>query len=116
MLITVTYGDGTTVDSEGNAFDPMEPSVDTILRILNGPELTHKGEWQAWLLGVGISIATAVSILYADEIFRWNLSYQIRDADRAEPSDWELSSRYIGWTVFSVLALILYLVGLTQIV
>ena len=40
-----------------------------------------------------ISIFNAFSILYADEIFRWNLAFQIRDTDGAEPSDWEIAGR-----------------------
>jgi len=47
-----------------------------------------------------------------DEIFRWNLSFNIRNADKAEPSDWEIIGRYISWTVLPVLALIVYIMGL----
>lgn len=111
-MVTITNGDGTTVDSEGNIVDAMEPSVETILNLVKGPELTHKGQWEAWFLSVFVSIAIAVSMLFADELFRWNLAFQIRNVDRAEPSDWEISSRYIGWTVLPILALILYIMGL----
>jgi hypothetical protein len=55
---------------------------------------------------------TAVSILFADELFRWNLAFQIRNADRAEPSDWEIAGRYIGWTALTIMALVLYVMGL----
>lgn len=96
-------------------FDPMEPSIETILDVMNNPSLTHKGDWLAWFMGVFICFITAVTILFADELFRFNLAFQIRDADNAEPSDWEITSRYISWTVLSILALITFIVGLEVI-
>ena len=52
------------------------------------------------------------TILFADEIFRWNLRFVIQDADTAEPSDWAIVSRYISWTLLAVLATILFIVSL----
>lgn len=112
LTITAVMSDGTVVDSNGNAVDRMAPSAATILSLMDGPELTSKGEWVAWFLGLFVSIVTAVSILFADERFRWNLSFQIRDVDRAEPSDCELAGRYIGWTILPILALGIYIMGL----
>lgn len=112
FVITAVMSDGTEVDGEGNVIDPMEPSVSEILHLMDGPELTRKGEWTAWFLGILVSIATAVSILFADELFRWNLAFQIRNVDHAEPSDWEIAGRYIGWTALTVMVLVLYIVGL----
>lgn len=112
FVITAVMSDGTEVDEDGNVIDPMEPAVSDILHLMAGPELTKKGEWTAWFLGIFISIATAVSILFADELFRWNLAFQIRNADRADPSDWEIAGRYIGWTVLTIMTLVLYIMGL----
>lgn len=112
IVITAVMSDGTEVDGDGNVIDPMEPSVSEILHLMDGPELTKKGEWSAWFLGIFISVATAVSILFADELFRWNLAFQIRNVDRAEPSDWEIAGRYIGWTALSIMALVIYIMGL----
>ena len=78
-------------DVDGNIIDPDEPSTGNILELMNDPVLTHKGNWTAWLGALIISIFNAFSILYADEIFRWNLAFQIRDTDGAEPSDWEIA-------------------------
>ncbi|MBQ8835268.1 MAG: hypothetical protein IJ001_10180 [Oscillospiraceae bacterium] len=112
LSITAVMSDGTVVDSEGNVVDHMAPSASTILHLMAGPQLTSKGEWTAWFLGLFLSAATAVSILFADELFRWNLAFQIRDVDRAEPSDWELAGRYIGWTILPIMALVIYVIGL----
>lgn len=108
----ITSSNGTVMDGDGNVVDTRAPSPSTILSLMEGPELTSKGEWIAWFLGVIISIATAVSILFADELFRWNLAFQIRNADRAEPSDLELAGRYISWTLFPIMALVIYIMGL----
>ena len=111
--VMVTSSNGVMYDSEGNVVDQMAPSAATILRLMDNPELTSKGEWLAWFCGAFLSALTAILILFADELFRWNLSFQIRNADRAEPSDWEIAGRYISWTIFPVMALVIYIMGLT---
>ena len=103
---------GVELDENGNEIDPIEPSASDILELMNDPELTHKGEWLTWFEGVFICVLNALSILFADELFRWNLAFQIRDVEKAEPSDWEIAGRYIGWTVLPIMALILFIVGL----
>ena len=110
--IFLTTNDGVIMMENGTKIDPMEPSVYTILELMSGPELTHKGDWTGWLGGVLVCVVTAISMLFADEIFRWNLAFQIRNADRAEPSEWEMAGRYIGWTLLPVAALIFFITGL----
>ena len=112
ITITAVLSDGTEVDSEGNIVDPMEPDVGTILSLVRGPELTHKGQWTAWIAGVFLSVMNAVLILYAEELFHWSLSFRIRDAYAAEPSDWEMTDRYVSWTALSVVILMVYVWGL----
>ena len=96
----------------GNVVDQMEPSPRTVLELMDGPELTSKGDWEAWFGGVLISIFTAVSILFADEMFRWKLSLSVQDAYSVEPSDWEVAGRYIGWTVMPIMVFAVYMIGL----
>ncbi len=110
--IFYTTGNGVMYDSGGNEIDQMAPTPSTILNLMHGPELTSKGEWTAWFSGVFLSIITAVSILFADEIFRWNLAFRIHNADWAEPSELEIAGRYIGWTVLPIVALWAYGMGL----
>lgn len=112
--VVVQIGD-TVVDGNGNGIDPMEPSVHTILELMFGPELDSMGEWIAYLFGVILSVFTAVSILFADELFRFRLSFQVQDAYQAEPTDFEMIGRYIGWTVMTVAVLVLYMVGLRSL-
>ena len=104
--------DGTMITGDGQIVDPMKPSVYNILRLMEGPELTHKGVWFAWFAGALISVIGAVSILFADELFRWKLMFRVRDAYLVEPSDWEIACRYIGWTMMTVMAFAVYIMGL----
>ena len=110
--IAYTTDDGVQRDADGNVIDPMEPALSDILRLVYGTELTHKGSWLAWFGAVFISVLTAGSILYADELFRFNLSFRIQDAETAEPSEWEMMKRYISWTVLAIAALVVYILGL----
>ena len=110
--ITVTTNYGTVMDENGNVIDPMEPSVITILDLMGEPELTHKGNWLAWFGAVFICVLNVLSILFADELFRWNLIFQIRNVDHAEPSDFEIAGRYISWTVLIIMALVVFVMGL----
>ena len=110
--VIYSTGNGIEYDMDGNPIDKMEPSLVNVLELTGEPELTNKGEWGMWFAGVFISVLTAVFVLFADELFRWNLSFQIRNVEKAEPSEWEIFSRYSGWTVLTITALIAYIVGL----
>lgn len=110
--ITATMSDGTVLDMDGNVVDPMEPSVRTLLELISGPEITHKGNWEAWFGALVLTVITVLSILYAEEIWIFSMSLRIQAADRAEPTDLELFSRYAAWTVLTVIILVIYVLGL----
>ena len=110
--ITFVTSDGMEWDEDGNAVDRMEPSASTIYELLNNPQLTHKGEAIAWYGAVCVCILNAIGILYADELFRYNLTFRIRNVESAEPSEWEMAGRYIGWTIMTLTALAIFIVGL----
>lgn len=104
--------DGVVWDENGDLIDPVEPSAGKILELMGGPELTHKGEWLGWLTGVAVCVLNALTVLFADELFRFGMAFRIQDADRAEPSDLEIAGRYVTWTLFAAAALALFIVGL----
>lgn len=99
-------------DGNGNIIDQMEPGILTILNLMAGPELEHKGDWSMWFCGVFICVFTAVSILFVDELFRWHLSFRIRNVEQAEPSEWEMASRYLGWGLMVIVAAATFIEGL----
>lgn len=110
--ITITTSAGVTLDEDGNVVDPNEPSLSNILELMDGPALTHKGDWLPYLLGVFLCTVTAVTILFADELFRFQLSFRILQAEDAEPTDLELFGRYVAWTVLPIAALVIFALGL----
>ena len=101
---SITSG-GIERDENGNVIDPARPSASEILALMDG-------EWPAWFGAVLVCGLNALLILFADELFCWNLGFLIRDAGHAEPSDLAIAGRYIGWTTLAVLALVLFAVGL----
>lgn len=103
---------GVELDENGEEVDPLEPSVITILELMREPKLTHKGEWYAWFAATFICVLNAGLILFADKLFRWNLTFFIRNAEQAEASEWQIASRYVSWTSLTVAALVLFVVGL----
>lgn len=104
--------DGIWMDENSAEIDPVEPSVSAIYSLLHNPKLTHKGDALGWFSAMIICIINVVSLFFADELFRWRLSLRIRGADSAEPSDWEIAKRYISWTILTVVALAIFILGL----
>ncbi len=92
----------------------MKPSAETVLYLLAGPKLTKGGNFWTWLGGVIGAALTALSIVFADEVFCWEMSWRMRNAELAEPSEWETMSRYAGWTLGAVATLIIFFSGLTM--
>lgn len=112
VVLSFADSDGTERNEQGEVIDPFEPSASTILQLMGVPKLTHNGEWSAWFEGVFACVLNALFILFADEIFRWDLMFRIRNADQAEPSEWEIAGRYFLWTVLPIMALVLFVFGL----
>lgn len=109
--ISYTTYDGITYHN-GKIIDPLEPSARTILELMGEPELSHKGSGLPWFLAVSICIINAISIIFADELFRWILAFSIKYAYEAEPTDWEIAGRYISWTLLPIFALVVFIIGL----
>ena len=113
-MISITYRDSNGIerDEYGNIVDPFEPSVSSVLELMHEPELTHKGIGFAWFGAVFVCLINAISMLFADELFRWHLSFRVWNADHLEPSGLEVAGRYISWTVLSIMALVIFIIGL----
>ena len=115
LKITVVDGDDMSdveTDEYGTPVDEIEPDIFTILDLTYEPQITHKGNWAIWFYGVVVCLIATVSVLFADELFRFNLAFRIRNVENAEPSEWEIMGRYISWTVMPILALIMFVLGL----
>lgn len=106
-----TIGIGYAVFSNGSLLN--DPGANAILNLIYAPNVVRRANFTGLLCGIFLCAACMVSLLYADNLFRWNLRFQIRNAEKAEPSDWELFSRWIGWLLFTGLAIAIFILGLT---
>ena len=93
----------------------MTPSTSALIELVTGPTLIRRGSWVGFLLGIFSSILAVVEILFADELFRFKISFKVADPDHVDPSDWEIAARYISWTSLTLLAIVSYIVGLFSI-
>ncbi len=107
-----SYLGGTWGTTSGGMTEEAEPTVSDLLILADGPELTYKGDWIAWFSGTLICLLAAVSILFADELFRFGLRFYIQDAEAAEPSDWVIAGRYFLWTMLCIMAFVIFIIGL----
>lgn len=89
-----------------------EPDPGDILSFAYGPSVSPRGEAAFLALGLLVGAICAFSLLFEDQIFRWGLSFQIQDPDSAEPSEWELFGRWVGWVALTGLELFCYTVGI----
>ena len=114
QLFTMTYtlSDGTEMDMNGNPIDHMKPTPRQIISLLRGPELTHKGQWLSYIMGVFLAIVVAVSILFADELFYLSICFRVENAETAEPSDWHIATRSLGWLFLTIMTGVIFLMGL----
>ena len=114
QLFTMTYtlSDGTEMDMNGNPVDHMKPTPRQIISLLRGPELTHKGQWLSYIMGVFLAIVVAVSILFADELFYLSICFRVENAETAEPSDWYIATRSLGWLFLTIMTGVIFLMGL----
>ena len=104
---------GTTYGSDGNPVDPNQPSLPAILLFYSRPEADdHRGDLQFFAIGTFAAITCIITALFADQLFRFNLFFQIKNPDDAEPSDWEIMSRVLGWLFLTALSFSVYLAGL----
>ena len=107
--------DGHLVSSFGFGLSvTKEPQPEEILQIVLAPDLSPRGHIYGFLFGALFNLATVLLILYADELFRHDLRFRIQNVEDAEPSEWELFSRWVGWLVFTVMALVIYIIGLNN--
>lgn len=112
FTVTYTMSDGIEYDMDGHPIDHMKPTPRQIVSLLRGPELEHKGQWQVYGMMLFVSALVALSILFADELFYLSLAFRVQNAEYAEPSDWEIASRIISWTILVGAVLLGYCMGL----
>ncbi len=107
----ITVG-GVTTDGNGKEVDKNEPHLGNLLTLYQHPELANQGDWRFFALCVFLSIVVAITVLFADELFRFKISFRIRNAMFAEPSEWAIFIRQLSWLIVTIVILVLYINGL----
>ncbi len=113
----VCYSEDGEIDSGlftvRTSIDPpkREPAVGTVLSLWQGPELSPRVDGLYYFLGLLMALLGTLYLFFADELFRWDLWWRVKDPYGAEPSDWELLSRTIGGAVLTLAALFLWGAG-----
>ncbi len=100
-----------TGPDEGGAAVPG-PSAAEILDLIYGEKTSHKGDVTGLFMGISICVLNAVSMLFAEELFRWDMRFTIKDAERAEPTDWVIGIRRFSWAIFVITAFASFMIGL----
>lgn len=93
---------GSSLPSQASA-----PSIRDILSFAFNPNVVRHGSFAIYAIGAIILIFNAMSILYADSLFRFSLGFIIQNPDSAEPSEWELCGRWFAWIILTVTAFFL---------
>lgn len=104
--------DGTDLsfDIRIGPLDPA-PTPNMILHLAQKLDTVSRGEWLWMLMGALFSVLCTVSVLFADEFFRFQLAFRVRDPETVDPSNWELTSRRIGWIILTCISAYLYILG-----
>lgn len=112
LTVSIVTSDGNTYDSSGNMIAYGGPSATAILHLWLEPELISKANWAYWFGGILFSILTAVSMLFADDLFRLKFAFHIQNVEQVEPSELEIAGRYFGWIALTVLVFVINMTGL----
>lgn len=91
-----------------------QPNVKDILTIALDPQPDARCEPMFFVFATLLAIGCALSILYVEDLFRFNLRFVIADPERAEPSEWELFSRWVGWICGTGVVIGFFIIGLTN--
>lgn len=110
--IAVVTADGTWLDKNGDVIDPHEPSAVSILQVMSGPVLTHKGAWFMWVIAAITCALNTLSIFLAEDLFHLKTMLRSRNAGYVQPSVPVIAGRYIRWTALFAAALVIFLLGL----
>ena len=106
------YVDGREVTWE----EQHEPSLGALARIVLAPELTHRGSILLYLATTLLAVFNCFQICFPHFFFRLSLWSRVRNIDDVEPSDWYIAMEKLEWFILAVVCLVLYAMGLSEIV
>ncbi len=104
--------DGRELDLE----ESHEPSLNLLLWLVRGPELSHRGSFGAYLLVTLLAAVNILAICCPEWMFRLGLLGHVKNPEAAEPADFYLSYTRFFWAALTVLIAVLYWLAVRQIV
>ena len=115
MLDLISDGPGGRAYSAGGR-DRHGPSLAAVAGLgMDRLGLTHRGNLGLYLLATALAAVTIFMVCCPELMFRWNIMWDIRNPEKAEPSDWYLFSERVTWIACTGLAAYLYWINLTGI-
>lgn len=90
------------------------PNCDDLYHFTFGAEesMTGRADWLYFFCALLFAAFNTVSLLYAEELFIFHMSFHVERAEEVKPSEWELFSRHVGWAVFLLFEGIFLIAGL----
>lgn len=90
------------------------PGCDDLYHFTFGAEesMTRRADWLYFFCALLFAAFNAVSLLYAEELFTFRMSFLVADPKGVEPSEWELLGRRAGWVLFLAVEVVLFFAGL----
>ena len=119
IRVSATMSDGTVIGEDGRVISPEEqhePGLWALARIVLHPELTHRGNLFLWMACTLLALFNLFQICFPHFFFRLSLWGHVRNIDDAEPSDWYIAMENIEWAVLAIVCLVMYAMGLGEIV
>ena len=68
--------------------------------------------WGFWVIALIITILNALSIVFADELFKWSMIFKVDNPDNVEPHFFQICTRYISWVGLTIVAIVLIYFGI----
>lgn len=95
---------------DNEAEKPLPSSVTTACGLALDPEriITYRADIEMLAYGLLSALLAVGLIFYADALFRFNLSFSIKNVDQVEPSGWELFTRTACQVALTLCALVFY--------
>ena len=107
-MFSLSVSTGTT----GGYWDDYETSLGTVLNFVNGPEITARGDMTFWFYGLLMSAMAVVLVAFPDTLFRWKHRWYVKDP---EPTDFYYVENCVGAGIMTVMALVIYIVGVRTV-
>ena len=108
---TIAHSFDVQVISGENYWQHYETSVNTVLEFVNGPEQTARGDWQMFAMATLVAVMALVMVAFPRELFEMSHRLYVEDP---EPTEFYFAMHYFSCCFLTVIALVVYMMGIRQ--